>query len=408
MIPQDFLTLLNSIQEKIKPTEDDTKTWIAFGKWLGFEEVITKRHVYRHLKGKWKKLQHAIKLRETNNLEVPSIIKKKEEKKQLIISARKSNFNQFRYVTTSECIVDQDNRTLAHLEKLDNYNAIIQATDAINSYYNHILADKSHGSKDFLNNFTEHFGAYARYNMLPYTSSNTASSHNILHRECVNNLLHNLQPLSNSVNKFVKEYYEHYYMKLSKLTWGPFAPRSFGIFPMIAINFNVISNYHWDEQDEPNSLCLLVALGDFEGGELCFPQIQIVVKLRPGQVLAFPSRLLLHGNFKVTRGIRYSVVYFVHSEFFHHLRHFDSIYKECESNKNAGIIGPEEDFNNAQYLNQAQSSGSKNQKKSKKPKITKSEFRKATDQRRNNISKYIYIFKYSYYLNKNSNFIKLL
>ena len=189
MIPQDFLILLNSIQEKIKPTEDDTKTWIAFGKWLGFEEVITKRHVYQHLKGKWKKFQHAIKLRETNNLEVPSIIKKKEEKKQIIISARKSNFNQFRYVTTPECIVDQDNRTLAHLEKLDDYNAIIQATDAINSYYNHILADKSHGSKDFLNNFTEHFGAYARYNMLPYTSSNTASSHNILH---VNNLLHNL------------------------------------------------------------------------------------------------------------------------------------------------------------------------------------------------------------------------
>ena len=46
MIPQDFLILLNSIQEKIKPTEDDTKTWIAFGKWLGFKEVITKRHIY--------------------------------------------------------------------------------------------------------------------------------------------------------------------------------------------------------------------------------------------------------------------------------------------------------------------------------------------------------------------------
>ena len=83
---------------------------------------------------------------------------------------------------------------------------------------------------------------------------------------------------------------------------------------------------------------------------------------RTTEVLAFPSHLLLHGNFKVTGGIRYSVVYFVHSEFFHHLRHFDSIYKEYESDKNAGIIRSEEDFNNAQYLNQAQSSGLKNKK----------------------------------------------
>ncbi|CAG8574706.1 2018_t:CDS:2, partial [Racocetra persica] len=41
-------------------------------------------------------------------------------------------------------------------------------------------------------------------------------------------------------------------------------------FLMIAINYNTVSDYHWDENDEPNSLCCLVALGDFEGGELCF------------------------------------------------------------------------------------------------------------------------------------------
>jgi hypothetical protein len=249
------------------------------------------------------------------------------------------------------------------------------------------LADKSHGSKDFLNNFTEHFGAYARYNMLPYTSSNTASSHNILHRECVNNLLHNLQPLSNSVNKFVKEYYEHYYMKLSKLTWGPFAPRSFGIFPMIAINFNVISNYHWDEQDEPNSLCLLVALGDFEGGELCFPQIQIVVKLHPEQALAFSSHLLLHGNFKVTKGIRFSIVYFVHMLFFHQYRHFEKIYDEYNSEKLAGIVRPLEDLYSAP---QKEIKNSKKSKKSKKPKKFQVNEEEPTDQRRNNIGKYFF------------------
>ena len=64
-------------------------------------------------------------------------------------------------------------------------------------------------------------------------------------------------------------------MKLNKLNWGPFAPKPFGIFPMIAINFNIISNYHWDEKDEPNGLCFLVALGDFEGDELHFPNFRL-------------------------------------------------------------------------------------------------------------------------------------
>lgn len=78
------------------------------------------------------------------------------------------------------------------------------------------------------------------------------------------------------------------YEKLSMLKWGSFAPRPFGVFLMIAINYNTICDYHWDKNDEPNSLCCLVALGDFKGGELCFPQLKIIVPLRPGQVIVFP------------------------------------------------------------------------------------------------------------------------
>ncbi|KAF0419877.1 calnexin independence factor cif1 [Gigaspora margarita] len=63
---------------------------------------------------------------------------------------------------------------------------------------------------------------------------------------------------------------------------------------MIAINYNAISNYHWDKNDEPNSLCCFVALGDFKEDELCFPQLKIIVLLRPGQVIVFFSCLLLY------------------------------------------------------------------------------------------------------------------
>ena len=358
--------------------------WVAFGKWLGFKEPITKSDVQKHLKTKWKKLQHATKLQQnTENLKVPKIITVKKEKKQLIKSIRNNNVKQLHYITRLECIVDQDNRTLVHLEELDDYNAIIEATNAVTNYYFHMIAQPTHRSENFWKNLTEHFGAYANYTILPYTSSDLASSHNIDHLECVNNLIYALQPLSNSINRFVGEYYEHYYLKLSKLTLGPFVPKPFGIFPMIAINFNVISEYHWDENDVPNGLCFLVALGNFEGGELHFPQLNIVVKLSPGQVVAFPSYLLLHGNFTVTKGIRFSIVYFVHSYFFHHLRNFTKInekYKnEKEADKKANIIRVPVDFTNAKGLNKP--------KKLTKPQQFQVKEYPVTDQRRNNNSK---------------------
>ena len=128
---------------------------------------------------------------------------------------------------------------------------------------------------------------------------------------------------------------------------------------MIAINYNSISNFHWDEHDEPNCLCCLVALGDFDRGELIFPQLQIIVLLRPEQVVAFPSRLLLHGNLPVTRGIRHSIVYFIHSGFFHNLRDFSQVYndyKEGIERDAHGLIVDEisqQDINNAQNLNKS-------------------------------------------------------
>jgi hypothetical protein len=344
---------------------------------LGFKNSITKRKVRRHFKLKWIKLQH-------KNVGVPENLKNKE-KQQVIISTKNIDAKQLRYVIKPECIVDKDDKTLVHLEELDDFNAVIKATDAVTSYYFHMVSQPNHRSKSFWKDLTEHFGAYVDYSMLPYTSSDTANSHNIEeHQECVNNLLYALQPLSNSVNKFVNEYYEHYFMKLNKLNWGPFAPKPFGIFPMIAINFNIISNYHWDEKDEPNGLCFLVALGDFEGGELHFPQLQIVVKLRPGQVVAFPSHLLLHGNFKVIKGIRFSIVYFVHMLFFHQYRHFEKIYDEYNSEKLAGIVRPLED------LYSAPQKEIKNSKKSKKPKKFQVNEEEPTDQRRNNIGKYFF------------------
>jgi hypothetical protein len=251
----------------------------------------------------------------------------------------------FRRITRPECITDIYGRTLVHLEQLKDYNAVIKATKAINHYYFDTLDNPSHRSSGFWTDFAEHFGVYLRYNVLPYTSSDIASSHNAEHRACVDNLLHELTPLSVSINKFFKKYYRNLYTKLNQVKWGPFAPRSFGIFPMIAINYNIISSYHWDRNDEPDSLCCLVALGDYEGGELCFPQLEIVISLRPNQVVLFSSNFLLHGNLPVVRGIRHSIVYFIHSDLFHHRRNFTKIYNNYKTEiKNGGSEEVQEDF----------------------------------------------------------------
>ncbi|CAG8787090.1 34134_t:CDS:2, partial [Racocetra persica] len=43
-----------------------------------------------------------------------------------------------------------------------------------------------------------------------------------------------------------------YKLQYCKLSWGLFAPKLFGVFPIIAINFNTTSDYHWDEHNEAN------------------------------------------------------------------------------------------------------------------------------------------------------------
>ncbi|KAF0442576.1 calnexin independence factor cif1 [Gigaspora margarita] len=272
----------------------NNRLWVAFGWWLF-----------------WKKLQHAHNIQSNRNFQdlfdIATVHNTKKEKACLIISACHnlqsiSEVVQLKHITEPECIANLSNQTLVHLEQLNDDNAIIFTTNTVNNYYFHMLEHPSHRSDEFWTNFIEHFRAYTRNNLLPFTSSNTASTHNIDHHKCVNKLLQGLKPLSDCVNQFLQDYYENLYIKLSKLSWGPFAPKPFGVFPIIAINFNTTSDYHWDEHDEANSLCVLVALRDYEGGELCFFQLQMVVHLRPGQIVAFASRLLLHGNFLVTKG----------------------------------------------------------------------------------------------------------
>ena len=171
--------------------------------------------------------------------------------------------------------------------------------------------------------------------------------------------------------------------------------RAFRIFPTIAINFNAISNYHWDSNDNLDGLCFLVALGDFKGGKLCFSQLQIVVKLKLGQVVAFPSCLLLHGNLLITKGIRFSIVYFVHRSFF--LR--ENILKNLDTSNQEKALDhittiQEKALNLNLYDSQDSNSIRPSFEVAKKFQTVEPSKNNATDERRNQDGKYTFINVY--------------
>ncbi|KAH9928608.1 uncharacterized protein B0H18DRAFT_1117802 [Fomitopsis serialis] len=81
-------------------------------------------------------------------------------------------------------------------------------------------------------------------------------------------------------------------------------------FLSLVINLNVATLAHRDSQDK--SLCVVLAVGDYEGGELCLYEPGLVLPLRNGDFVAFPSsrytsvvsRLLAHLGAMSTRQTR--------------------------------------------------------------------------------------------------------
>ena len=84
---------------------------------------------------------------------------------------------------------------------------------------------------------------------------------------------------------------------------------------MCAVNFNTICGYHIDHDDDKYGFCWLIPLGDWEDNDVIFPQLNIRVKLKPGNILAFKSNLLVHGNLPCF-SVRHSLVFFTHNNLF--------------------------------------------------------------------------------------------
>ncbi|KAF0530127.1 calnexin independence factor cif1 [Gigaspora margarita] len=134
---------------------------------------------------------------------------------------------------------------------------------------------------------------------------------------------------------------------------GTLCTSTFWNFPIIAINYNTTSDYHWTNMTNQIVYTVWLALENLRRGVM-FPQLQIIVPLQPGQVVAFSLHLLLHDNFSLTKGIHHSIVYFVHNTFFHNLQKFDNIYNDLKGGIERNADGDQVLFIERQNLNDAQ------------------------------------------------------
>ncbi|CAG8817617.1 12409_t:CDS:1, partial [Gigaspora rosea] len=145
-----------------------------------------------------------------------------------------------------QCFKNSFDETMVNFFVLPNAKVIEESKMIVSQYYNHNLNNKKHQLKEFKKELVKHFGAFTGNNNEPYTTFNTASNHYPEYRKCVQELIQGLQPLSNLVNNYLQETHPVLYSKMEKLNLGPNVPKPFGAFPTIAINFNVISQFHRD------------------------------------------------------------------------------------------------------------------------------------------------------------------
>ena len=354
LIPTDFMGLLesevfslSSEANSMNSSSTREKLWEDFARWAYFFIGLNFRKQFQdHCRRLWLKIEHAYqKLNDQNNTfeeqNISKIFQRNPQDKLYIAEettkrvAHGIDLKGYLHIFNPQCFKNAFGETLVDFFDLTNPVAVKEAQMVVNQYYDHTRTHPSHQSKNFAKDLSEHFCSFTDSNNEPYTTANTVSNHCREHLGCVQKLIKGLQPLSNAVNDYFNNTYPVLYAKMKRLDLGPNIPKSFRAFPTVAINFNAICQFHRDLKDHRNTLCVVCPLGIFEGGELTFPELRLVVHVKQGYGVAFQSNLLIHGNLPITVGIRHSVVFYIHNTVIKQKQLFKSLFAGCEMNVNS-------------------------------------------------------------------------
>ena len=64
------------------------------------------------------------------------------------------------------------------------------------------------------------------------------------------------------------------------------------------------------------SFCVIIVFGNFKEGDLILGEIDIVIKIEGGYVIFLRSALLDHCNSYITKGNRFSIVFYLRKTIF--------------------------------------------------------------------------------------------
>jgi hypothetical protein len=127
-------------------------------------------------------------------------------------------------------------------------------------------------------------------------------------------------------------------------------------------------------------------LGTFEGGQLVFPELKLIIHAREGQAIAFRSNILVHGNLPVIAGIRHSIVFFIHATSIKQNRKFGNLFHNTYQNNLYSEIDVSMNYN-SKKLEASKKHTMQNKKKSKSSKSSL-QLPKIKNSRRSFLSKY--------------------
>ncbi|CAG8646384.1 24622_t:CDS:2, partial [Gigaspora rosea] len=130
------------------------------------------------------------------------------------------NLKGYRHIFKPQCFLNIFGETIVDFFDIDKKSAR-ESEIAVDNYFKHMLDNPRHQSIQFKSDLIKYFGCFTDSNNLPYTTINTASSHNKAHQKCVQDLIRRLQPLSGAINKYLETNYSALYFKMKSLNLGP-------------------------------------------------------------------------------------------------------------------------------------------------------------------------------------------
>src|SRR6266498_1805668 len=126
--------------------------------------------------------------------------------------------------------------------------------------------------------------------------------------------------IANLVRYRFPEFYETFNISL------PNIQTDLSFFKTFSVNFSLqekdqnirqgATDPHKDDNDCLYSFCVIVVFGNFEGGDLILGEIGIVIKIEGGYVIFLRSALLDHCNSYITKGNRFSIVFYLRKTIF--------------------------------------------------------------------------------------------